>query len=122
MGAAAERIARHLGFTTMPLVVCNACISGVSAIVAALRLLEAGAYDYAVVCGADVQNKFTVSGFQSLKAVAEDACRPFDIERIGLNLGEAAATIVFSNDGLTGLPQDGSALRSLSRPRSSQLW
>ncbi len=97
MGTAARRIARYLGFVTEPLVVCNACISGVSAIVAALRLLEAGHYDYAVVCGADVQNPFTVSGFQSLKAVSEDACRPFDIERTGLNLGEAAATIVFSN-------------------------
>ena len=118
MGTAAERIARHLGFTTMPLVVCNACISGVSAIVAALRLLEAGAYDYAVVCGADVQNKFTVSGFQSLKAVAEDACRPFDIERIGLNLGEAAATIVFANDGSTDSPQDGST----SSPQGKGRW
>ena len=95
MGTAARHIARHLGFVTEPLVVCNACISGVSAIVAALRLLETGYYDYAVVCGSDVQNPFTVSGFQSLKAVAEDACRPFDIERLGLNLGEAAATIVF---------------------------
>ena len=95
MGTSARRIARYLGFVTEPLIVCNACISGVSAIVAALRLLEAGHYDYAVVCGADVQNPFTVSGFQSLKAVAEDTCRPFDIERLGLNLGEAAATIVF---------------------------
>ena len=95
MGTAACRIARYLGFVTEPLVVCNACISGISAIVAALRLLEAGHYDYAVVSGADVQNPFTVSGFQSLKAVAEDTCRPFDIERLGLNLGEAAATIVF---------------------------
>ena len=109
MGTAARRIARRLGFTTEPVVVCNACISGVAAIVLALRLLEAGTYDHAVVCGADVQNKFTVSGFQSLKAVSEDACRPFDIERIGLNLGEAAATIVFTNEnaGSTGSPQEG---------------
>lgn len=91
---AAQRIAAAIGVTTQPVVVCNACISGVSAIVLAERLLEAGDYDYAIVCGADVQNIFTVSGFQSLKAVAEDDCRPFDIERLGLNLGEAAATMV----------------------------
>ena len=97
MGTAARRIARHLGFTTEPIVVCNACISGVSAIMLAQRLLEADVYDYAVVCGADVQNKFTVSGFQSLKAISEEACRPFDMERLGLNLGEAAATMVFSH-------------------------
>ena len=95
-GEAARRIATHLGFTTEPIVVCNACISGVAAIILAQRLLDGGHYDYAVVCGADVQNRFTVSGFQSLKAVSEDDCRPFDMERMGLNLGEAAATMVLS--------------------------
>ena len=95
-GTAARHIAERLGITTSPITVCNACISGVSALVLALRLLEAGDYDYAVVCGADVQNKFTVSGFQSLKAISENECRPFDIERMGLNLGEAAATLVLS--------------------------
>ena len=104
MGNAARRIAQRLGFLTEPLVVCNACISGVSAIIAALRLLEADCYDYAVVCGADVQSPFTVSGFQSLKAVAEDACRPFDIERTGLNLGEGAATIVFGKSPIIPHP------------------
>ncbi len=93
---AAEHIARELGVTTQPVTVCNACISGVSALVLALRLLEAGTYDYAIVCGADTQCQFTISGFQSLKAVSEEACKPFDIERRGLNLGEAAATIVLS--------------------------
>ncbi|MBR3480637.1 MAG: 3-oxoacyl-ACP synthase [Prevotella sp.] len=95
-GEAAHNIATHLGFTTEPIVVCNACISGVAAIILAQRLLDGGHYDYAVVCGADVQNRFTVSGFQSLKAVSEDDCRPFDMERMGLNLGEAAATMVLS--------------------------
>ena len=95
-GAAAKHIAERLGINTNPITVCNACISGVSALVLALRLLEAGLYDYAVVCGADVQNKFTVSGFQSLKAISENECKPFDIERMGLNLGEAAATLVLS--------------------------
>lgn len=93
-GETAQRIAHHLGFTTSPIVVCNACISGVAAIILAQRLLDGGCYDYAVVCGADVQNRFTVSGFQSLKAVSADDCRPFDMERNGLNLGEAAATMV----------------------------
>ena len=97
-GVAAQKIARSMGFTTMPIVVCNACISGVAAIVLAQQLLEAGCYDHAVVCGADVQDKFTVSGFQSLKAVAEDACRPFDIERFGLNLGEGAAAMVLQRE------------------------
>ncbi len=96
-GMSAKHIASKLNIKTEPIVVCNACISGVSAIVLAMHLLESNSYDYAIVCGADVQNKFTVSGFQSLKALSEEACKPFDIERIGLNLGEAAATIILSN-------------------------
>ena len=92
--SSAQCIARELGFTTQPVVVCNACISGLSALILANRLLEDGQYDYAVVCGADSQSRFIVSGFQSLKALSTEPCRPFDMERIGLNLGEAAATMI----------------------------
>ena len=92
----AQRIASEIGFTTQPIVVCNACISGLSALILANRLLEDGQYDYAVVCGADSQSRFIVSGFQSLKALSTEHCRPFDMERIGLNLGEAAATMILS--------------------------
>ena len=92
----AQRIARELGFTTNPIVVCNACISGLSALILASRLLEDGQYDHAVVCGADSQSRFIVSGFQSMKALSPEPCRPFDMERMGLNLGEAAATMILS--------------------------
>ena len=92
---AAKVIAKALGVSTTPIVVCNACVSGLSAQLLANNLLSAGLYDYAIVVGAEVQSKFIVSGFQSLKAVSEEPCRPFDIERIGLNPGEAAATIIF---------------------------
>ena len=92
---AAQRIAEAIGLATTPIVVCNACVSGLSAQLLANHLLSAGFYDYAIVVGAEVQSKFIVSGFQSLKAVSDEPCRPFDIERIGLNLGEAAATIIF---------------------------
>jgi len=92
----AQRIAKTLGFTTDPIVVCNACISGLSALILASRLLEDGQYDHAVVCGADSQSRFIVSGFQSLKALSPEPCRPFDMERMGLNLGEAAATMILS--------------------------
>ena len=95
---AAKSIAEELGVVTEPIVVCNACISGVAAIILAQRLLEHRDYDYAIVCGADVLSEFTVSGFHSLKAVSEEPCRPFDMERLGLNLGEAAATMILTVD------------------------
>jgi 3-oxoacyl-[acyl-carrier-protein] synthase-1 len=93
-GVCAGRIVKALGLKVTPVVVCNACISGLSAIILASRLLECDDYDYAVVCGADCQGQFIISGFQSFKALSAEDCKPFDIERTGLNLGEAAATII----------------------------
>ena len=94
----AERIAARLGINIPPFVVCNACISGLSALTLASRLLDMGMYDDAVVCGCDAPKRFFVSGFQSLKALSHEPCRPFDMERFGLNLGEAAATMVLGKE------------------------
>jgi len=94
----AKKIAEIFGFNTIPIVVCNACISGVAAIITAQRLLNADIYDTAIVVGCDVISHFVVSGFQSLKAMSPEPCRPFDIERVGLNLGEAAATLILSRN------------------------
>lgn len=92
----AQRIAGHIGIGGGAIVCCNACISGVSAQILADRLISAGHYDNAVVCGADLVSSFTASGFFSFKSLSNEACRPFDADRQGLNLGEAAATIVFT--------------------------
>jgi len=97
-GKCAAKLSRILGLSTAPITVCNACISGVSALIAAQRLVDSGAYDNAVVCGADEQSPFIISGFQSFHSLSESECRPFDMERTGLNLGEAAATIVLGRD------------------------
>ena len=78
-----------------PMVISNACISGANAQITAWRELETGACHYAVVIGIDMISKFIVSGFQSFKALATEPCRPFDVNRRGLNLGEAAATIIY---------------------------
>ena len=93
---AAQRIAEYVGIGGGAIVCCNACISGVSAQILADRLISAGHYDNAVVCGADLVSSFTASGFLSFKSLSNEACRPFDADRQGLNLGEAAATIVFT--------------------------
>lgn len=92
----AQRIAEKVGIGGGAIVCCNACISGVSAQILADRLISCGHYDYAVVCGADLVSSFTASGFLSFKSLSNEACRPFDADRQGLNLGEAAATIVFT--------------------------
>ena len=97
LGLTAETIARFFGNPNTPLVVSNACISGVHAQILAARLLEMGTYRYAVVCGCDVQSRFIISGFQSFKALSSEPCKPFDRHRDGLNLGEGAATMVLTS-------------------------
>ena len=95
-GTSANIICRHFGNPNPPIVVSNACISGLSAQIVAMRSIEAGLCDTAVVIGCDVQSEFIISGFQCLHALSPDECRPFDRDRCGLNLGEAAATIIYS--------------------------
>ncbi len=94
----AKIIANHFKASATPLVVSNACISGVLSVIIAKRLLQAGKYKHAVICGADVLSKFIISGFQSLNAMSKSVCRPFDANRDGINLGECAATIVLSTE------------------------
>lgn len=98
----AQRIATQLGIDAQPIVVCNACISGLSALILGNRLIDSGLYDAAIVCGCDTPRQFILSGFQSLKALSPEPCRPFDMERMGLNLGEAAATLILSKNPILG--------------------
>lgn len=98
----AQRIASQLGIDSQPIVVCNACISGLSALILGNRLIDSDLYDAAIVCGCDTPRQFILSGFQSLKALSPEPCRPFDMERMGLNLGEAAATLILSKNSIQG--------------------
>ena len=91
----ARLIAQFFGNANEPLVVSNACISGVCAQIQADRLLSQSPHSVAIVIGAEVLSKFVISGFQSFKALSATRCRPFDAQRDGLNLGEAAACIVY---------------------------
>lgn len=94
--AAAACLAQRFGFEKY-LVVSNACISGVLALIAGKRWIESGRYDHVVVAGADVLSRFVISGFQSLQALSAEPCRPFDAARKGINLGECAAAMALSS-------------------------
>jgi 3-oxoacyl-[acyl-carrier-protein] synthase-1 len=96
LARSAEKVAAALGFVTTPLVVSHACISGLQGMITAKRLLGAGLYDHALVCGADLITRFILSGFQSFQAVSPEPCRPFDADRQGVTLGEAAGSVVLS--------------------------
>ena len=78
------------------MVVSNACVSGSAAQMMAKRMLEGGLYQQAVVIGCDLLSGFVLDGFSGFHAISPEACRPFDKDRKGINLGEAAACMVFS--------------------------
>jgi 3-oxoacyl-(acyl-carrier-protein) synthase len=101
LAASARRLADAFGNPNPAVVVSNACISGLAALLQGRRMLLSGSYDHVVVVGAEVQSRFIVTGFQSLKALSEAPCKPFDAARDGLNLGEAAAAVVlgFGDEG-----------------------
>ena len=101
LACSAWRLADAFGNPNPAVVVSNACISGLAALLQGRRMLLSGGYDHVVVVGAEVQSRFIVTGFQSLKALSEAPCKPFDAARDGLNLGEAAAAVVlgFGEDG-----------------------
>jgi 3-oxoacyl-[acyl-carrier-protein] synthase-1 len=98
LARSAAMVAKALGMAVPPVVVSHACVSGVTALLYGMRLLENGEYTHALVVGADRLTRFVLSGFQSFQAIADAPCRPFDTARNGINLGEAAATILLSTD------------------------
>jgi len=96
------------GMANEPVLICNACISGVLALNAARILLQAGKYKHAVITGADILSRFVVAGFQSFQSLSPGPCRPFDSSRDGLTLGEGSGTIVLTTD--PGLVEGNSAI------------
>ena len=92
-----RQLKQYFHFVNEPLVLSNACISGLLAIIMAKRFIEQGLYDNVVVCGGDILSEFTISGFKSFNALSNEPSKPFDANRIGINLGEAVATILITN-------------------------
>jgi 3-oxoacyl-[acyl-carrier-protein] synthase I len=94
----ASTISRFFDNPNVPMVISNACISGVSAIVFGKNLLSHNKAKQVVVCGADIISEFTVSGFNCLHAISSFPCKPFDRERAGLSPGEACGVLVLASE------------------------
>lgn len=94
--ASAKLVAGHFKFFHQPLIISNACISGIAAMITAMRLLQARLYEHIVIAGADIISKFILSGFESFQAISPVPCKPFDAGRKGINLGEAGAAVILS--------------------------
>ncbi len=94
----AQIISEFFGNPVKPVVVSCACVSGVVALITAANLIRSGKYDNIVVTGADILTRFVASGFSSFMALSDSPCKPFDKNRNGLNIGEAAGTIILTKN------------------------
>lgn len=97
-GDVADKIAQELGLKGMVTTISTACSSAANAIMLGARLIKTGKLDRVIVGGTDALAKFTINGFKTLMILSDDYNKPFDNNRKGLNLGEAAAYLVLESD------------------------
>lgn len=89
-------VMQQFGLAQLPVVISNACISGVLTLNVAGNMVEAGQYEHVIVVGSDAASDFVLYGFQSLFAVSDKPCAPFDAARNGITLGEGCGAALVS--------------------------
>jgi 3-oxoacyl-[acyl-carrier-protein] synthase II len=94
LAVSVERVSRALGSVTQSATVCSACSSGAVAIALAASWLLSGRAERVVAGGVDGLCQLTFTGFNALGAVDPSPCRPFDVSRAGLTLGEGAGCLL----------------------------
>lgn len=99
-----KNLGRHFKTARTPLIISNACVSGLLAIINGARLIHSGEVERVVVCGGDLLTRFTLSGFQSFMAVSPTPCKPYDSRRDGITLGEAAGAVVLTKSDDAAFP------------------
>jgi 3-oxoacyl-[acyl-carrier-protein] synthase II len=82
-----------LNFNGPITIVSNACASGGNAVGHAWELIRRGQAQRALTGGYDALSQLVFSGFDALQALSPTVCRPFDVRRDGLALGEGAAIL-----------------------------
>ncbi len=91
-------IASYFNIKPFTATISTACSSSANAIMLGSRLIQQGVVKRAICGGCDALSRFTLNGFNSLKNVDKDACRPFDQSRFGLNLGEGAGYLLLEKE------------------------
>ncbi len=99
-GDATHKMAEYIGLKGIVTTVSTACSSAANAIMIGSRLIQSGQLDRVIVGGTDALAKFTINGFKTLMILSDTYNTPFDNERKGLNLGEAAAFLVLESEEL----------------------
>ncbi|MCM4156761.1 beta-ketoacyl-[acyl-carrier-protein] synthase family protein [Gramella sp. AN32] len=99
-GFTTEKIAEYFELNSVVTNISTACSSSANAILVGARMIQCGRLKRVIVGGTDCLTKFTLNGFNSLKILSSNPCKPFDDRRDGLNLGEAAAYLMLEADDL----------------------
>lgn len=97
-GDSTRDIANFIGHTGYLTTISTACSSAANAIILGANLIKAGIVQRAICGGTDALSKFTINGFNSLMLLEKEHCRPFDVDRKGLNLGEGAGFIILESE------------------------
>ncbi|RPE12660.1 beta-ketoacyl-[acyl-carrier-protein] synthase family protein [Chitinophaga lutea] len=95
-----QRMADATGIREYVTTISTACSSSANALMYGARLIQQGLVDRAVCGGTEALTRFTINGFNSLKNIDKQFCRPFDQHRNGLNLGEGAAYLILESESL----------------------
>ena len=77
--------------------ISTACSSAANALIVGANMIKAGKTDIVIAGGSEAITKFHLNGFNSLRILDDQHCRPFDATRTGLNLGEGAAYIILES-------------------------
>ena len=96
-GGQLAMVAERLGMTLEPMVVSNACATGVNAIGRLFRRIRSGAVEVGLAGGYDTLTRFIQLGFDSLGALTPKVCTPFDKNRSGFFIGDAAGMLVLES-------------------------
>lgn len=94
----AKTVADFFKLESNPIVISNACVSGILAVSVAKRLIQSGVYDQALLVAGDEVSEFVLSGFNSFQAMSDLPCKPYSINRNGVSLGEAVAAVLVTSD------------------------
>lgn len=94
----AKNVATFFNFKTQPIVISNACVSGILAVSVAKRLIQSELFDAIYVVAGDEVSEFVLSGFNSFQAMSDLPCKPYSKNRTGVSLGEATAAVLISSN------------------------
>ncbi len=97
-GEVADLIVQKYGIRGMALTFSMACVSSSHALVVAADLLQRGKIRRAIVVGFEPLLNMTLHGFASLLLFDYDQCRPFCLNRAGMQIGEASAVVILDKD------------------------